>query len=108
MQRNETQDMIAGPACPECGASATILYCHPHKFAGIWECINPECGASDTHEHENIEIETTEDWPTSPNDEPREYDIYVCADCGVQVDGDPAEDRADAIADSQIMEELGK
>lgn len=39
-----------------------------------------------------------------------EQRIYVCVDpdCEAELDGSPDEDRADALADMQIMEALGK
>lgn len=97
--------------CPECGATATILNTWGGQYAGIWECINPECGVSDSCEHEATHIETTEDWPTGPEDNPQEYEIYVCDDCECAIDLDvanPAVDREDALADSQIDEARGK
>lgn len=33
---------------------------------------------------------------------------YACAECGEPLDGSPAEDRADAIAEQQLMELLNK
>ncbi|MCL4357703.1 hypothetical protein M1512_02310 [Patescibacteria group bacterium] len=96
--------------CSECG-SRTYLYHWPHEFAGIWECTNSDCGVSDSCLHNDRHIETTEDWPTSPLDNPHEYEIYVCdlCDCMIPLDeADPAIDRADAIDDSQTMDALGK
>lgn len=87
-----------------------ILFCQGSRWAGIWEC--PITGSSDTHEHSDYDIETTENWPTSPTDIPQEYEIYVCGGpdgCGVVIEGeDPAADRYDAMVDMQIMEALGK
>lgn len=93
--------------CPEHpkGKHTATLYEHGHRYAGIWEC--PKTGTSDSHDHEELEVETTEDWPTSPMDTPREYQIYVCGGefgCGVVVDGDPAEDAYEAMIDAQIDE----
>lgn len=78
------QDTVTGPKCPECG-SATMLYCYPHQHAGLWECEN--CGASDTHEHEEIIAETIE-VDTMRNGEHDTYltTIHVCDTCGIQVD----------------------
>lgn len=90
--------------CLECGSLA-ILYCHPNQYAGIWECQNPECGASDTHEHsDHYEVETVEDWPTGPLDNPQPYQVYVCGGeqgCGVTIpldEADPAESCSEALA----------
>lgn len=97
-------------SCPEHAQSdhTATLYQNGHRFAGIWEC--PVTGASDSCEHENgTEIETVEVDDSHPDrHDGYSYEIYVCVDCGMQADGDPAEDRADAIADMQIMEALGK
>lgn len=109
MQRNDSV-MLVTTTCIACGSKA-LLYQWPHKYAGIWECTNKDCGVSDSCSHEERHIETTEDWPTSPLDNPREYQIYVCnlCDCAIPLDeADPAIDQAEAIADSQIMEALGK
>lgn len=96
--------------CPEHpkGDHTATLYQHGHRFSGIWEC--PVTGTSDSCEHENgTEIEeVVEDHMGFSGHYQTEHEIYVCVDCGEQVDGDPAEDRAEAIADMQIMEALGK
>lgn len=94
--------------CTECGHLA-VLYTYPHQYAGIWECQNEACGASDTHGHDDIQIVDVEQ-DTMRNGEHDTYttQIYECQTCGIQTDGDPAEDRADAIADLQIMQALGK
>lgn len=98
-------------ACPVHNDHAAILYCHPHKLAGIWECTK-EPDLSDVHQHDDYEIEMVEDWPTGPDDTPREHEIYVCGGaggCGVMIeDQDPATDRHDAIVDAQINEMRGK
>jgi len=36
------------------------------------------------------------------------YQGYACAECGVTLDGDPEYDREDSIAESQLMNILGK
>ena len=95
--------------CPEHAQSShtATLYQNGHRYAGIWEC--PVSGASDSHEHVDSEIETVEVDDSHPDrSDGYSYEIYVCVDCGVQMDGDPAEDRAEAIADMQIMEARGK
>lgn len=83
-----------------------ILFCHPGQYAGIWEC--PVTGSSESHEHADYEIETTEDWPTSPLDNPQSYDIYICGGelgCGVVIeDADPAVDRQDMLDDMAVDE----
>lgn len=46
-----------------------------------------------------------ETWPTSPESDGHEYEVYVCDDCGEEISpelADPVEDRADALADAQI------
>lgn len=96
--------------CPE-HAQAThtaTLYQNGHRYAGIWEC--PVSGASDSCEHSNgSKIETVEVDDSHPDrSDGYSFEIYVCVDCGEKTDGDPAEDRAEAIADMQIMEARGK
>ena len=96
--------------CPEHaqGSHTAVLYQHGHRFAGIWEC--PVTGASDSCEHPNgSEVESVEVDDSHPDrSDGYSYEIYVCVDCGTETDGNPAEDRAEAIADMQIMEALGK
>lgn len=82
-----------------------ILFCHPGQWAGIWEC--PVTGSSESHEHTDYEIETGEDWPTSPESTMvNTYEVYICGGelgCGVQIeDADPAVDRHDAMVDAEI------
>lgn len=90
-----------------------ILFCWPGKWAGIWEC--PVSGASDSHEHADYDVESvTSDHMGFEGHYQTESDVYVCGGptgCGVTIDpdvADPYVDRADAIADMQIMEALGK
>lgn len=87
-----------------------ILFCTGSKWEGIWEC--PVTGESDSHEHGDYEIETVESWPTSPVDTPYESRIYICGGengCGMMIeDEDPDVDRAEALADMEIMEARGK
>lgn len=96
--------------CPEhAQASHTAtLYQQGNRYAGIWEC--PVTGTSDSCEHENgSEVESvTEDHLGINGHYQTEHEIYVCVDCGTETDGCPAEDRAEAIADMQIMEALGQ
>lgn len=84
------------------------LYQHGHRFAGVVEC--DKTLESDSCEHPNgSEVETVEVDDSHPDrSDGYSYEIYVCVDCGEQTDGCPAEDRAEAIADMQIMEALGK
>lgn len=60
-----------------------------------------------THDND-VSVEVGETWPTSPMDNGHEFRYYWCNDCDSEVDGDPDADRADALADAQIMEALGK
>lgn len=100
--------------CPEHkGECKATLFCEPHKFAGIWECDNTGEGISDTHEHKDYEVETVEvDTMRNGEHDTYEVQIYVCGGvegCGVEIEGeDPAADRADYLADMQIMEARGK
>lgn len=52
-------------------------------------------------QHLNYHVETGETWPTGPEDDGYEFDYYVCDDCDEQIDGDPATDRAEGLADYQ-------
>lgn len=82
-------------ACPLCG-SPTLLHVWPDKLAGIWECTNDQCGASDACEHVSTHTESfTVD--TMTNGEHDQYEVlgYVCDDCGEQTEGDPALDAAE-------------
>lgn len=104
--KHYTKD-ITCPEHPQARHTA-VLYQHGHRYAGIWEC--PLTGASDSCEHPNgseIEVATSDHLGFGGHYQ-TEHEIYVCVDCGTQTDGDPAEDRAEAIADMQIMEALGK
>lgn len=90
--------------CPEHpGQHMATLSCQGHRYAGIWDC--PVTGDSDSHLHGNYETVTVE------SDGPR-YQVYVCGGdngCGVSIEtADPASDAADAAADYQICEALGK
>jgi hypothetical protein len=82
------------------------LYLQGHRYAGIWEC--PVTGESDTHEHSDYEVETVEVDDSHPDrSDGYSYQVYVCGGdngCGVAIDLDeanPAEDRAEALADMQ-------
>lgn len=84
-----------------------ILFCHPGRYAGIWEC--PVTGESDSHEHTDYEVETAIYDYYDPGDYyghgQREYEVYVCSDCGVTIeDADPALDRLEAQADYEVDE----
>lgn len=61
--------------------------------------------------HDDSRVETFE-VDTMRNGEHDTYEQrgYVCADydCEAELDGNPDEDRAEALADMQIMEALGK
>lgn len=90
--------------CPEHPrAHKATLFCQGHRYAGTWECPT---GLSDSHDHSaHYEVESVEDWPTGPNDNPQPYDVYVCGGelgCGVTIpfdEADPAVDRAEAMAE---------
>jgi hypothetical protein len=89
-------------ACTVCGHRA-ILYKYPSDNAGIWECTNSECGASDACEHEDRRIETTQVdfWPTSDIDHSYERSVYVCNACEVTLDLDLADPQLD-MAESEL------
>jgi hypothetical protein len=76
--------------CTLCGSEA-VLYKFPHQYAGLWECLNAECAASDTHEHDEIIEETVPAEYLHQSDNGIESDEYevtinVCATCGVEVE----------------------
>jgi hypothetical protein len=82
-----------------------VLWEHGEKWAGIWECLIT--GESDACEHENRVVESVEVTFWSSPDVDSSYDVlvYVCTDCGVAIDrdeGDPEQDRFDAMVDAQI------
>jgi|GEM_PF-4417619 len=87
--------------CPECGSLAELNQ-HPHKDAGIWECTNEECGATDTCPHENLHIEKiSTDYMRNGEIDQRDSEIYVCDDCNCAIPLDvanPAEDVSRALA----------
>lgn len=99
-------------ACTECGHRAR-MYMYPGKYAGIWECTNPECGASDSCDHEDRRIESTQVdyWPTPDIDRSYDVDVYVCNTCECTIDrdvADPAQDAADYMINAQIDYMRGK
>lgn len=71
--------------CTECGGLALL---HTRgEFAGIWECENPDCGATDAHDHtdEDTRSYEVESWPTSPEDKGYTSTMQVYAVCGAAV-----------------------
>lgn len=96
--------------CPEHAQDnhKATLYTYGHKFAGIWEC--PFTGSSDICEHESKHVETTQVdyFPTPDIDASYDVEFYQCDACKCEVDGNPTEDRAEALAEQQIMETLDK
>jgi hypothetical protein len=95
--------LIDCPAHP--GQHQAVLYCYGHQYAGVWECYIS--GESDSHDHQaaielgkaDREIETGESWPTGPEDSGHEFSYYICGGregCGLELDGDPELDRAEA------------
>lgn len=87
--------------CPSCG-SRTITWRRGSRWPGIWECLNEACGTTDSCEHQKTHVETTEDWPTSPLDNPQPYDVYVCDACDETIplyERDPQLERLEAAYD---------
>lgn len=75
--------------CPEHpGQHWATLFCHPHKYAGIWEC--GITGTSDTHDHAEPETETaTQDHMGFDGHYQTEHQITICGGeqgCGVRLD----------------------
>lgn len=94
------------------GQHWAILYEWGHRHGGFYEC---PLGDFEEHEHDDYEIEDVEVDDSHPDrSDGYTYQTYVCggpAGCGVAIDrdvADPAQDRADAIADAQIDEMRGK
>jgi hypothetical protein len=88
-----------------------VLFEHGEQYAGQWECLRT--GEEDVHEHSDYEIETVEVDDSHPDrSDGYSYQVYVCGGpegCGVTIDADVADpdvDRAEALADMQIMEAL--
>lgn len=79
--------------CPEHeGQHKATLYSAGHRYAGIWEC--PVTGMSDSHDHsEFIESEDFEPLAINSEDHPSGYDIYICGECGVEIE------RAEVLAE---------
>lgn len=78
--------IVAGPTCPECGGK-TELFIYPHANAGMWQCLNLDCGAMDACEHPDTIHEVVE-VDTMRNGEHDTYEttVEVCLDCKVQVE----------------------
>lgn len=100
--------------CPEhLGKHKATLYCQGHRYAGIWEC--QLTGDSDSHIHENYEIEDVEVDDSHPDrSDGYTSQVYVCGGlngCGETIDrneADPATDAAEDEADRQADEMMGK
>lgn len=72
---------------------------------GIW--VLAEGGTHFECTHQNVTTETSViDYMDFSGPQQREVEVYACEDCGEALDGDPAEDRADAMADMQF--EMGR
>jgi len=91
--------------CPECG-SKTITWKRPSRWAGIWECLNEDCGTTDVCEHPTYhEEEVTVYRPTQEQidrgtDRDEVFWVYVCDTCGETIeDKDPVLDRLEAAYD---------
>lgn len=101
--------------CPEHGTHKAVLYCYPHKFAGIWECDYTNEDISDSHDHykafddgnAELIVEEIIDYRPTPYqiDTNTDHDeishVYVCGGdegCGIQLEGNPD---LDAFEDSQ-------
>lgn len=98
--------------CPEC-SHKTITWKQGSQWAGIWECLNEACGASDACEHpswltESVQVDL---WLTPDIDRSYEREIYVCEVCRVDIpldEADPAIDAFEAEVDRQIDFARGK
>lgn len=72
--------------CPIHITHKAVLFTRGHRYAGIWECDETDDGFSDVCPHYDIDIERDED------SEGNKVAEYVCAKCGVHVEGDPIAD----------------
>jgi hypothetical protein len=98
----EDKHYIKSINCPEHpGKHQAKLYVQGHQYAGLWEC--PVTGESDTHEHDDYQIEEVEVDDSHPDRrDGYTYQIYVCGTCSVGIDRDEADpelDRLEALAD---------
>lgn len=108
MQVNERNTkQIDCPEHPQASHKA-VLYTFGHQYAGIWECTVTAASDTCTHESTHIESRQVDYFPTPDIDSSYDVDVYVCDECQCDTDGSPAEDRADDIAEMQVMEELKK
>lgn len=99
---------ITCPEHPLANHKAT-LFCIGHRFAGTWECPK---GFEEDHDHyaaidaglAELEIEEGET-PDSPDrNDGYTFRYYLCGGeegCGVQLEGDPDADAAEARADAE-------
>lgn len=82
--------------CPvHFGEHKVILYRWPHRYAGIWECL--ESGVSDVHDHsDSMVVETiTEDHLGISGHYETERKIYVCSLDGVAIELDVADPKTE-------------
>lgn len=85
--KTTTTNQKAWINCPLCG-SPTLLNLWPDKYAGIWECTNDKCGASDSCEHASTHSETVTDYRPSQEqidrgtDHDETFEVEICDDCG--------------------------
>jgi len=79
------------------------LYMYPHSLGGMWDCDE---GHSGECEHPSTEIETvTYDRMGANGYYQDTEEIYICEDCKEAIEGrSPAQDKADAWAEREIME----
>lgn len=70
--------------CPECHEHDVILFVHPHRYAGIFECQVYGCGASWSCEHDEHETDEVEDPPMNPEQTAVYHStVATCILCGV-------------------------
>lgn len=91
---------IPCPEHPQDSHTAT-LYQFGHRYADVWEC--PVTGASDSHDHDDEPThveDAVQDHMGINGHYQTEYSIYVYDSCGMQADGDPMADAAEAAAEA--------
>lgn len=81
----ESNSKLMPVMCANCGHMESILYIHPHKFAGIFECAgpDPDCGSSWSCTHPSFHEEDHEVDTLDSKGEHTTYPtkILVCDDC---------------------------
>lgn len=81
---NTTTSTTKAYECEECGSHA-VLYTNG-IWQGIWECQNPDCGASGNCAHKHTHQEEAEYPRYSVDVDPEETTVSVCDDCNLSLE----------------------